>query len=172
MLRRIQTTHKARIILRRIIKHASLKKIEQSLDHLFQIEKYGKDSAFSRFIPAVYDPIKFPWQQFFEANFVDLFNGLMMHGSENVNKVFLAVFPTDDVLETFISQSTPGDLLFMHHPLVMECGDPLGRSGRGFIPIPEKYLQGIKENNFLYIHVTYQWIFIKHMERVFQLQKH
>ena len=46
----------------------------------------------------------------------------MMHGSENVNKVFLAVFPTDDVLETFISQSTPGDLLFMHHPLVMECG--------------------------------------------------
>ena len=53
----------------------------------------------------------------------------MMHGSENVNKVFLAVFPTDDVLETFISQSTPGDLLFMHHPLVMECGDPLGRSG-------------------------------------------
>ena len=96
----------------------------------------------------------------------------MMHGSENVNKVFLAVFPTDDVLETFISQSTPGDLLFMHHPLVMECGDPLGRSGRGFIPIPEKYLQGIKKNNFLYIHVTYQWIFIKRMERVFQLQKH
>ena len=45
-------------------------------DHLFQIEKYGKDSAFSRFIPAVYDPIKFPWQQFFEANFVDLFNAL------------------------------------------------------------------------------------------------
>ncbi|PGS83163.1 hypothetical protein COD02_17500 [Bacillus thuringiensis] len=123
----------------------ALKKIEQSLDHLFQIEKYGKDSAFSRFIPAVYDPIKFPWQQFFEATFVDLFNGLMIHGSENVNKVFLAVFPTDDVLETFISQSTPGDLLFMHHPLVMECGDPIGRSGRGFIPIPEKYLQGIKE---------------------------
>ena len=111
----------------------ALKKIEQSLDHLFQIEKYGKDSAFSRFIPAVYDPIKFPWQQFFEANFVDLFNGLMMHGSENVNKVFLAVFPTDDVLETFISQSTPGDLLFMHHPLVMECGDPLGRSGHAFL---------------------------------------
>ena len=27
----------------------------------------------------------------------------------------------------------------------MECGDPLGRSGRGFIPIPEKYLQGMKE---------------------------
>ena len=78
----------------------------------------------------------------------------MIRGAETVNKVFLAVFPTNDVLETFISQSTSGDLLFMHHPLVMECGDPLGKSGRGFIPIPEKYLQAIKENNFLYIHVT------------------
>ena len=53
----------------------------------------------------------------------------------------------------------------------MECGDPLGKSGRGFIPIPERYLQAIKENNFLYIHVTDQWIFIKRMERAFQLQK-
>ena len=101
----------------------ALKEIEQSLNHLFQIEKYGKDSAFSRFIPSVYDPIHFPWQQFFETNFVELFNGLMIRGAETVNKVFLAVFPTNDVLETFISQSTPGDLLFMHHPLVMECGD-------------------------------------------------
>ena len=109
--------------------------------------------------------------KFFEANFIELFNGLMIRGAETVNKVFLAVFPTNDVLETFISQSTSGDLLFMHHPLVMECGDPLGKSGRGFIPIPEKYLQAIKENNFLYIHVTDQWIFIKRMERAFQLQK-
>ena len=149
----------------------ALKEIEQSLNHLFQIKKYGKDSAFSRFIPSVYDPIHFPWQQFFETNFVELFNGLMIRGAETVNKVFLAVFPTNDVLETFISQSTSGDLLFMHHPLVMECGDPLGKSGRGFIPIPERYLQAIKENNFLYIHVTDQWIFIKRMERAFQLQK-
>ncbi|MBJ8055191.1 Nif3-like dinuclear metal center hexameric protein [Bacillus cereus] len=123
----------------------ALKEIEQSLNHLFQIEKYGKDSAFSRFIPATYDQIQFPWQQFFEANFVELFNGLMIRGTENVNTIFLAVFPTDDVLEKFISQSMPGDLLFMHHPLVMECGDPLGKSGRGFIPISSKYLQAIKE---------------------------
>ncbi|MBE7121539.1 Nif3-like dinuclear metal center hexameric protein [Bacillus cereus] len=122
----------------------ALKAIEQSLNHLFQIKKYGKDSAFSRFIPATYDQIQFPWQQFFEANFVELFNGLMIRGTENVNTIFLAVFPTDDVLEKFISQSIPGDLLFMHHPLVMECGAPLGKSGRGFIPIPSKYLQAIK----------------------------
>ncbi|UYX51541.1 Nif3-like dinuclear metal center hexameric protein [Bacillus thuringiensis] len=123
----------------------ALKEIEHSLNHLFQIEKYGKDSAFSRFIPAAYDSTQFPWQQFFEANFVELFNGLMIRGAENVNTVFLAVFPTDDVLEKFIVQSIPGDLLFMHHPLVMECGDPLGKSGQGFIPIPQKYLHAMKE---------------------------
>lgn len=69
----------------------------------------------------------------------------MIRGAENVNTIFLAVFPTDDVLEKFISQSMPGDLLFMHHPIVMECGDPLGKSGRGFTPISSKYLQAIKE---------------------------
>ena len=30
----------------------ALKKIEQSLNHLFQIEKYGKDSAISTIITA------------------------------------------------------------------------------------------------------------------------
>ncbi|KFM99914.1 hypothetical protein D0U04_04605 [Bacillus clarus] len=125
----------------------ALKEIQYALDYLFQIKKYGKDGAFSRFIPAVYNPIQFPWQQFFEEDFVELFNGLMIRGAENVNTVFLAVFPTDDVLEKFISQSKPGDLLFMHHPLVMECGDPLGKSGRGFIPIKPHYLQAIKDKN-------------------------
>ena len=30
--------------------------------------------------------------KFFEANFIELFNGLMIRGAETVNKVFLAVF--------------------------------------------------------------------------------
>lgn len=125
----------------------ALQEIQQALDHLFQIKKYGKDGAFSRFIPAVYDPIDFPWQHFFETDFVNTFNGLMIKGAATVNSVFLAVFPTDDVLEKFILQSKPGDLLFMHHPLVMECGDPLGKSGRGFLPIPAHYLQEIKDKD-------------------------
>ncbi|MDM5156939.1 Nif3-like dinuclear metal center hexameric protein [Bacillus sp. DX1.1] len=124
---------------------SALQEVQHALDDLFQIRKYGKDTAFSRFIPAVYDSIKFPWQQFFETDFITYFNGLMMKGAETVNTIFLAVFPTDDVLEKFITQAQPGDLLFMHHPLVMECGDPLGKSGRGFVSIPPRYLQAIKE---------------------------
>jgi putative NIF3 family GTP cyclohydrolase 1 type 2 len=76
----------------------------------------------------VYDPIQYAWRENFEQEFNQLFNGLMIKGNEEVGRVFLAVFPTDDVLTRFICEGKPGDLLFMHHPLVMECGDPRGSS--------------------------------------------
>jgi putative NIF3 family GTP cyclohydrolase 1 type 2 len=122
-----------------------LEVIVEKLDELFQIKEYGADTAFSRFLPMTYDSIEFDWQSFFEEDFVKYFNGLMIRGDENVERVHLAVFPTDDVLETFIAQSNRGDLLFMHHPLLMECGDPQGEWGRGFVPIKEKYFHAMKE---------------------------
>lgn len=122
-----------------------LEKIISKLDEEFQINGFGKDPAFSRFIPQVYDQIDFNWHSAFEKRFVSIFNGLMIKGAQNVHQVFLAVFPTDHVLKTFISTSNPGDLLFMHHPLLMECGDPQGKWGKGFVPIQEKYIKQIKE---------------------------
>ncbi|MCG6197419.1 Nif3-like dinuclear metal center hexameric protein, partial [Anoxybacillus sp. LAT_38] len=103
------------------------------------------DPGFSRFIPMVYEPVGFDWQRFFEAEFVRRFNGLMLRGREQVHTVFLAVFPTDEVLKRFLDESVPGDLLFMHHPLLMECGDPRGRWGRGFVPIRRDLLLALKE---------------------------
>ena len=122
-----------------------LQNIEHQLDTLFAVHKYGIVPCFSRFLPAAYVPISFPWQEFFEENFVTYFNGLMIKGADVVRNVFLAVFPTDEVLDRFLAEGIAGDLLFMHHPLVMECGDPQGLPGRGFIPIPKHYLQAIKE---------------------------
>jgi putative NIF3 family GTP cyclohydrolase 1 type 2 len=122
-----------------------LKEIVNKLDKEFQINTFGKDSAFSRFIPSVYDPLKFDWRNAFEKEFVELFNGLMIKGAPITERVFLAVFPTDHVLERFIEESTQGDLLFMHHPLLMECGDPKGSWGKGFVPISEKYINRIKD---------------------------
>ncbi|TQR17530.1 Nif3-like dinuclear metal center hexameric protein [Psychrobacillus vulpis] len=122
-----------------------LNEIVARLDHEFQIETFGKDISFSRFIPTVYDPLKFGWKNTFEEKFVELFNGLMLRGAPHVEKVFLAVFPTDSVLERFIEESKEGDMLFMHHPLLMECGDPKGKWGKGFVPIKEKYITQIKE---------------------------
>ncbi|MFC7442939.1 Nif3-like dinuclear metal center hexameric protein [Laceyella putida] len=115
------------------------------LDDFFQLEKIGPDPAFKRFIPMVYDPISYPWKERFAPRFTQLFNGLMVQGEEQIHTIFLAVFPTHDVLQRFIDAGEPGDLLFMHHPLVMECGDPRGRWGRGFVPIDEIYIQQIKD---------------------------
>ncbi|WP_026692714.1 Nif3-like dinuclear metal center hexameric protein [Peribacillus kribbensis] len=122
-----------------------LHQMVQKLDQELRIDDYGKDSGFSRFIPAVYEPAGFEWDMFFEKKFTELFNGLMLKGGPEVSKVFLAVFPADEVLEKFIAEAKEGDLLFMHHPLVMECGDPQGKWGQGFIPVKERYLRQIKE---------------------------
>ncbi|MFD3449474.1 Nif3-like dinuclear metal center hexameric protein [Microbacteriaceae bacterium 4G12] len=124
-----------------------LHEIVTALDQLYSVKEYGKDGGFSRFLPPVYDAISFDWKHFFEEDFTELFNGLMIRGADIVNHIFLAVFPTDHVLEVFIEQSIPGDLLFMHHPLLMECGDPRGLPGKGFVPIKETYLKQMKEKN-------------------------
>ena len=122
-----------------------LKEIVSKLDAEFDIKSFGKDASFSRFIPRAYEPLNFNWKTVFEKDFVELFNGLMIKGDKNVEKIFLAVFPTDKVLERFIDESNSGDILFMHHPLLMECGDPNGQWGQGFVPIKEKYIKQIKE---------------------------
>lgn len=88
-------------------------RIGQELKRLFRMEEWGADPAFSRFIPMVYDPIGFDWRSFFTDEFVQRFNGFMLEGREAVRTVFLAVFPSGDVLERFTSQAQPGDLLFM-----------------------------------------------------------
>jgi putative NIF3 family GTP cyclohydrolase 1 type 2 len=120
---------------------ADLHEIVRKLNTELNINAFGKDASFSRFIPMVYNSINYDWQSTFEKGFVELFNGLMLKGHSTVRKVFQAVFPTDQVLERFIEESESGDLLFMHHPLLMECGDPKGEWGKGFLPIKEKYIQ-------------------------------
>lgn len=124
---------------------AQLQEIDEAIDKLFRYREIGKDPAFSRFIPKVYDPIKFDWREEFHPEFNLLFNGIMLRGDDEVRRIFLAVFPTNEVLVRFIEDSNPGDLLFMHHPLVMECGDPRGECGRGFLPINPELISQIKE---------------------------
>jgi putative NIF3 family GTP cyclohydrolase 1 type 2 len=123
----------------------NLSMLEKKLDELFQLDRFGSDPAFSRFIPMVYDPIGFDWRNVFHHKFTQQFNGLMLKGAEEVSNVFLAVFPTDDVLIKFLDQSQEGDLLFMHHPLFMECGDPRGAWGKGFVPIKEHFIDAVRE---------------------------
>ncbi|MEM7117890.1 MAG: Nif3-like dinuclear metal center hexameric protein [Chloroflexota bacterium] len=123
----------------------NLNKLADVFDHTFNIYRVNPDPSMSRAIPRVYGAVDYDWQSTFEANFCHYFNGLMLRGAAEVGRVYCAVFPSFDVLEPFIEQAQPGDLLFTHHPVDMESGNPLGEWGRGFLPIDSGYLQALQE---------------------------
>lgn len=118
--------------------------ISDSLMAEFAVDDCGPDPAMSRFLPMAYERIGFDWKNSFEPEFTKLFNGLMIQGDPAVSKVFCAVFPTPDVLRTFQDQSHSGDLLFLHHPIDLQCGDPRGSKGEGFRPIEPEILDKIR----------------------------
>ncbi|KKR92050.1 MAG: hypothetical protein UU42_C0005G0013 [Candidatus Woesebacteria bacterium GW2011_GWA1_41_13b] len=126
-------------------KAIKLTEVVDALDNFFKIHELPKDPAMSRFVPMVYKKSTIPWTKIFETSFLKRFNGLMVKGFDNVRTVFTASFPHDEILEKFISQSNEGDLLFLHHPISLECGNPKGKLGAGFLPINAKLLQAIQK---------------------------
>lgn len=122
-----------------------LKEITKTLDEFFQLNALDMDPSMKNFIPMVYDPIGFKRKNFFEKDFCSRFNGLMIKGWEEVNTIFLSVFPSEEVLENFIKKSQAGDLLFLHHPIFMSSWDPKGNTWTFFHPIDPKTLKKIKD---------------------------
>lgn len=122
-----------------------LENLAKELDEYFKLNENGVDPAFSKFLPQAYNSIGFDWENYFEKKFLSIFNGLMIKGDSDVTKVYCASFLTDEILEKFISNAEKGDLLFAHHPINMECGDPRGEWGRGFVPLEVNLLNQIKD---------------------------
>jgi len=119
--------------------------ITEKLDDYFEVNDLDVDPGMGRYVPMVYGPVGIQWENYFEKEFNKRFNGLMMKGEEIVNSVFASVFPTEEVLNHFLDHSQAGDLLFLHHPIDMLCGDPQGEYGEGFIPIPKELLDRLKD---------------------------
>jgi putative NIF3 family GTP cyclohydrolase 1 type 2 len=105
------------------------------LDEFFDIAGAGADPVFARYLPETYDRAGIDWRNRFVPSFAERFNGLMLEGAGGVHTVFLSAFPGPEVLDAFLAQAREGDLLFLHHPIDLESGDPLGEPGRGFLPI-------------------------------------
>ena len=124
----------------------ALKVITTRLDAFFDIANSGEDPAFSRFLPAAYEADGRQWRTWVEPGFATHFNGLMIRGGDLVHTVFLAAFPSDDVLRRFVARAVSGDLLFTHHPIDLESGDPRGKWGRFFRPIPEGAIHAMQAN--------------------------
>ena len=131
-------------------KDNSLERIVSELNNEFRVTE-TIDPAMSRFVPMVYDPIGYNWEEEFEPDFAKHFNGLMIKPKEDVtvDKVWLLSFLNDYMIEEVLNKAKDGDMIFAHHPVQMECGDPRDGKvwGRGFLPINTGIINKIKERN-------------------------
>lgn len=123
----------------------SLDDLVARMDDWFELDKLALDPTFSRVIPSIYTEINYDWRSDFESNFCQRFNGLMLRGADHVQRVYCSAFPSAFVLDVFLRTAEPGDLLFLHHPLDLRCGDPRGAWGEGFIPIDPQRIARLLE---------------------------
>jgi putative NIF3 family GTP cyclohydrolase 1 type 2 len=121
-----------------------LTEIVELLDQFFGIGESPADPAFSRFLPSAYESVRRSWRDWMEPAFRSRFNGLMLRGAEDVSGVFLAAFPSGVVLERLLAEAEPGALLFVHHPIDLESGDPRGEWGHFFQPISVQHLEALQ----------------------------
>lgn len=119
--------------------------IVDALDVFFGVTDAPPDPAFSRFLPATYEGVGRAWREWMEPQFSVRFNGLMLRGAPQVRGVFLAAFPSGVVLDRFLAEAEPGALLFVHHPIDLESGDPRGAWGRFFQPISSAHVRALQD---------------------------
>jgi len=129
-------------------KDSSLERIVNEFDKEFRISE-TIDPAMSRYIPMVYDSIGYNWKEEFQPDFIKNFNGLMIKPEEEVtvNEIWLLSFLNDYMIEEILTKASDGDMIFAHHPIQMECGDPReGKEwGRGFLPINPEIINNLKQ---------------------------
>lgn len=123
-------------------KQIELSKIVKEFDSFFKVKDLKKDPAMSFFMPLVYKGRESDLKHV-RKEFLKQYNGLMIEGNKTVKTIFTASFPHDEILSKFISKSSRGDLLFLHHPIPLESGDPKGKLGRGFLRNNPKLIQKI-----------------------------
>ncbi len=118
----------------------------QRLDEFFNIGAYDESAFWPSLLPASDLPV---YRRFAEPDFVQSrWNGLMLRSSDEVDRVYLVVFPDQAVLDTILAleleRSAPGAMIFAHHPVDFE------ESGRGFIGISEAQLEELREHHISY----------------------
>ncbi|MFA6322450.1 MAG: Nif3-like dinuclear metal center hexameric protein [Candidatus Buchananbacteria bacterium] len=110
-----------------------LKSVVNKLDIEFAIKDLPPDEPFSTLLPKKYGEAGILFNQYFTAEYLINFHGLMLKNSDQVNKIYLSVFLSPEILDKIFLRQTGEALIFIHHPMEFES------SGRGFLPLPEKY---------------------------------
>lgn len=120
------------------------------LDDYFSIKSFSKDPQMSQFVPMVYEKSGLNYGDFFENDFQSRFDGLMIKGDDLVNNIYLAAFPTPDVITYFLDNAQNGDVFFSHHPIYIENGDPQQGMGRGWLPLTIEKIEAFKNKGLSY----------------------
>ncbi len=116
------------------------------LDAYFEIHAFDESRLWTTIIPpgdlSVY-------QRFASMDFVQgPWNGLMLDSGNEIDRVYMIVFPDQAVLDTILAleleRGAHGALIFASHPADYE------ESGRGFRGIREVQLEELREHNISY----------------------
>jgi putative NIF3 family GTP cyclohydrolase 1 type 2 len=109
------------------------------LDAFFRIHALGPDLPFSRLMPAVYRDAGIGLEAHFAPAFLRRFHGLMIRAGNSVERIYCAVFCSDEIVAKVLDRGAHDALLICHHPLVMETSD------RGFLPLSLASLAAVQE---------------------------
>jgi len=116
-----------------------LTEISEILDRRFNVSSVPVDLPFSSLLPRKYDAQGIEFRKYFTNGFLEKFHGLMLDNCQDVKKVYLVVFLSDEVLNKIFDSGDEDVLIFTHHPMLMET------TNRGFLPLAEKYFTEMKE---------------------------
>ena len=59
-------------------------------------------------------------QEYLSPNFKERSMGLVCDFAEEINKVYCAVFPTKEILQSIIDDNVTDAMLFLHHPSIWD----------------------------------------------------
>lgn len=118
----------------------------EKLDEFFNVDAYDESTFWQTVIPGDASSV---YQRFALPEFVDgPWNGLMLNNTEEIDRVYLIVFPGQEVLDTILGleleRSAPGALIFAHHPADFQ------EAGQGFAGISEAQFEELSEHRISY----------------------
>jgi putative NIF3 family GTP cyclohydrolase 1 type 2 len=123
-----------------VVRKMKAERLYESLDKQFELDKLQEGEWSS-----------FDLGEYATESFRKTWMGLVLDNSEEIQKVYTAVFPSAKVLDYLISLDVTDALLFTHHPMVWTPEI----EGVPFENMPTKYLEELKKRRISYyaIHV-------------------
>ena len=126
-----------------------LEELTNKLDTYFNTHAFDESEGWDF---AMDDSYKSSFKRFARDQFVEgSWNGLMLENTGKngeVDRVYLMVFPTEDIIDTIIAQEVerdaPGSMIFSHHPV------GFSEKSMEFPPMSVEQLEELREHNISY----------------------